>query len=392
MKIYGKCSLARAWMVGLIVLAPASLAWAQGFGPVRGDQTDAPQSPGPRVRSGNRLPQTQRVSPDAAPRGQQRELQGNQAFRPNFDRSGPSARQRPIAPDGRSGPATNGGNRKTVADVDRRQPQPPPIMVYEFTNLETCAPCKQAAPIVKELIHDGYPILVVDLAKKPELAEKFHIEGLPTFVRVENGRETGRALGAQSADDLAAFCEGEDLNDDDNGDDADDDADEEGADDDEDRATEMPGPTFVDRPVQSGRGQFTPDDRRPQGITRPPRDGQPMMGDNRGQFLRGRPTSGAQGQFPDRRLANNQWLPLAMDGRPVQGNPAQFRRNPNPQAASPQPGHPHVANPQPGNQGQAMNGRPSSLRRLPPIGAVRTMQGNPAQFMHRGSGDLPDSG
>jgi hypothetical protein len=290
MKIYGKCCLARAWMIGLIVLAPAGLAWAEGTGPVRGEQTDGHAVTGPRARSSNRPPQAQRMSPESAletaPRGRGRELQRNQAFRPNFDN--PRSRGRMGT---RSGPATSGGNRQTVADVDRRQP--PPIIVVEFTNFAGCALCRQAAPIVQELIHDGYPIVVVDLAKKPQLAEKFGIEGVPTFVRVEHGRETGRALGAQSADDLASFCEGEDRDDDDNGD-------EDDGDDDEYRATEMPGPTLVDRPAQSGR--------------------RPVM--------RERPKAGARRQLPDRGLASSLRIPPANDARPMQGNPANLRRLP----------------------------------------------------------------
>ena len=63
-----------------------------------------------------------------------------------------------------------------------------------------CGPCKQMKPILKEVAQEWsqkISFFVVDVDKFPELAQKFNIKSVPTFIVVVNGKEIGRCFGFQ---------------------------------------------------------------------------------------------------------------------------------------------------------------------------------------------------
>ena len=68
-----------------------------------------------------------------------------------------------------------------------------------------CGPCKQMAPAVDRLIADGQPVLKIDIDQQPELAQKYGVTAVPTFVMVVNGQEVARESGAVSAQRLQAM-------------------------------------------------------------------------------------------------------------------------------------------------------------------------------------------
>jgi thiol-disulfide isomerase/thioredoxin len=69
-----------------------------------------------------------------------------------------------------------------------------------------CAPCRQVRPAVKELIHKGFPVKSINIDEAPEVAERYGVHGVPTFIVVDGaGRELDRTSGAQPADSLARF-------------------------------------------------------------------------------------------------------------------------------------------------------------------------------------------
>jgi thiol-disulfide isomerase/thioredoxin len=69
-----------------------------------------------------------------------------------------------------------------------------------------CGPCHRARPAVKQLASDGYPIKTVDIDQEPELARRYHVNSVPTFIVADrSGRELDRISGLHSASELARF-------------------------------------------------------------------------------------------------------------------------------------------------------------------------------------------
>lgn len=75
-----------------------------------------------------------------------------------------------------------------------------------FFNATWCGPCKQMKPIVKKLRHQGYHMRDVDIDRHRDLASKYGIRAVPTFVFLENGDEVNRFSGGTSAEHLRDLC------------------------------------------------------------------------------------------------------------------------------------------------------------------------------------------
>jgi thioredoxin 1 len=70
-----------------------------------------------------------------------------------------------------------------------------------------CPPCKQIAPIVKELAgeYDGLAVVAkMDANAAPQTARKYRIQFVPTLLVFKNGQEVSRVEGATSKSDLKA--------------------------------------------------------------------------------------------------------------------------------------------------------------------------------------------
>lgn len=67
-----------------------------------------------------------------------------------------------------------------------------------------CGPCKMMLPIVEELAEERKDIKVckVNVDEEPELAIKYNVMSIPTFMVVKNGEVTTRKVGGQSKDAL----------------------------------------------------------------------------------------------------------------------------------------------------------------------------------------------
>lgn len=73
----------------------------------------------------------------------------------------------------------------------------PGTLLIDFT-AAWCAPCKQLAPILRELagVYAGRArIVAVDVQDEPALAQAFRVTAMPTMVFVRDGREVGRIVG-----------------------------------------------------------------------------------------------------------------------------------------------------------------------------------------------------
>jgi thioredoxin 1 len=78
--------------------------------------------------------------------------------------------------------------------------------VYYFT-ADWCGPCKKVRPIVEELSRDQSEVKfqIIDVDSEGELARKFEVRSIPTFILIENGQEVNRFTGAKTKKDLENF-------------------------------------------------------------------------------------------------------------------------------------------------------------------------------------------
>jgi thioredoxin 1 len=78
--------------------------------------------------------------------------------------------------------------------------------VFYFT-ADWCGPCKKVRPIVEELKRDqsNVKFQIIDVDSEGELTRKFEVKSIPTFIRIEDGKEVARVTGAQTKNDLEKF-------------------------------------------------------------------------------------------------------------------------------------------------------------------------------------------
>jgi thiol-disulfide isomerase/thioredoxin len=74
-------------------------------------------------------------------------------------------------------------------------------VLLNFTSA-TCGPCRTMAPVVAGLVQAGFPVRKVDVEAQRELAARFGVRGVPCFVMVVDGQESGRITGATTRESL----------------------------------------------------------------------------------------------------------------------------------------------------------------------------------------------
>ena len=77
--------------------------------------------------------------------------------------------------------------------------------VYYFT-ADWCNPCKKVKPIVEEINKDSIvKFQMIDVDSEIELAKRFEIMSVPTFILMDDGKEVARLIGAQNKESLLDF-------------------------------------------------------------------------------------------------------------------------------------------------------------------------------------------
>ncbi len=67
-----------------------------------------------------------------------------------------------------------------------------------------CGPCQQMRPAIEQLIQKGYQVKSVDVDHSPDLAARYKVQSVPTFIIVDaSGEPLARTMGPQPAGQLA---------------------------------------------------------------------------------------------------------------------------------------------------------------------------------------------
>ena len=78
-----------------------------------------------------------------------------------------------------------------------------PLLVDFFA--EWCGPCKVQTPILKQAkdtLGDRIRIIKIDVDKNPEVAQHFHVQGVPTLILFKKGEIKWRQSGVVTANTL----------------------------------------------------------------------------------------------------------------------------------------------------------------------------------------------
>lgn len=79
--------------------------------------------------------------------------------------------------------------------------------VLYFT-ADWCNPCQRTKPIAEDLKRDGIiDFQFIDADSELELIQKFKVLSIPTYILLEDGRETKRMNGAKTREDFLKFVE-----------------------------------------------------------------------------------------------------------------------------------------------------------------------------------------
>ncbi|KAL9234160.1 hypothetical protein vseg_009059 [Gypsophila vaccaria] len=73
-----------------------------------------------------------------------------------------------------------------------------------------CGPCQLMVPILEKVgatLKDKIEVVKIDTEEYPALADKYKVEGLPTFIIFKNGKQCDRFEGALAADKLVQRIE-----------------------------------------------------------------------------------------------------------------------------------------------------------------------------------------
>lgn len=73
-----------------------------------------------------------------------------------------------------------------------------------------CGPCKMMAPVVDKIAEEmgaNAKVCKVNIDEQPELANKYNVMSIPTFVLFKDGEEVNRTIGAMPKEELARMFE-----------------------------------------------------------------------------------------------------------------------------------------------------------------------------------------
>lgn len=71
-----------------------------------------------------------------------------------------------------------------------------PVLVDFYA--DWCGPCKMMGPVVEEISNeeDGVKVCKINIDEEIELAQRFGVMSIPTFIAVKDGEIAGKQIGA----------------------------------------------------------------------------------------------------------------------------------------------------------------------------------------------------
>ncbi|MFK4873515.1 thioredoxin [Novosphingobium sp. ZW T3_23] len=86
-----------------------------------------------------------------------------------------------------------------------------PIPVFIDFHATWCGPCKAIMPMLEDVAREyegEVRIVKIDIEAEPELATRFGIRAVPTFVLIHKGEEKERPRGILTRGNMSALLEG----------------------------------------------------------------------------------------------------------------------------------------------------------------------------------------
>ena len=83
-----------------------------------------------------------------------------------------------------------------------------PVVIDVFATW--CGPCQQVAPLFDELAKElaaKYKLMKVNIDEERDLAIKYNVSSIPTFIFIKGGEVVGKETGYMSKEDLKAKIE-----------------------------------------------------------------------------------------------------------------------------------------------------------------------------------------
>ena len=68
-----------------------------------------------------------------------------------------------------------------------------------------CGPCRMMSPVVDEIageMKDSVKVCKINIDEEQNLAVKYNVMSIPTFVVLKNGKEVGRTIGVQDKEEI----------------------------------------------------------------------------------------------------------------------------------------------------------------------------------------------
>ena len=68
-----------------------------------------------------------------------------------------------------------------------------------------CGPCRMMSPVIDKIAEemgDKLKVCKVNVDEEPDLAEKFGVMSIPTFVAIKNGEVLGTSIGVQDEEEI----------------------------------------------------------------------------------------------------------------------------------------------------------------------------------------------
>lgn len=68
-----------------------------------------------------------------------------------------------------------------------------------------CGPCRMMSPVIDDIaqsMNTSIKVGKINIDECPDLATKYEVMSIPTFIVLKDGKETGRTVGVQSREEL----------------------------------------------------------------------------------------------------------------------------------------------------------------------------------------------